>query len=157
MNNFVKQNWFKIIVAIAISIVAISVAYYLFTSSQKKLPTATSNIFQSNLADQKTCAEQAQKYMQDNAMENQANPAELANGTTVDATNYYNPKLGRCFLNYRVDSTNGFTSIELIDVFSGEMLADFLSTGDTDVCTTTNDDSCTFSEFNDYVNQYVNN
>ena len=103
MIKFLKENWFKVGIIVAIFTVALSTAYYLIIFlPQEDLIQHKTSIDQSNI---EKCSQQAQVALK-NAEQNQDS------STTVSATNHYNEKLGKCLVNINSDTTyNGSVTI----------------------------------------------
>ena len=117
MKNFLKENWFKLIIAIALLIVVISVAYYFISNSSKPSQTMSSEDILSN---QQKCAEQASKaYIAEG----------YGSGSSDDLTNYvnhYNQKLNKCFIEIYDLTPSTLSSISLIDAYELKEYANYM-------------------------------
>jgi hypothetical protein len=82
MSDFIKQNWFKITVAVAILIVALSVGYYFSIYVPQR----------NNLVLQEDCSKRANEIF----MKNTGEYAKTYQGYTY--TNHYNKKMSKCFV-----------------------------------------------------------
>ena len=101
MKNFIKQNWFKIIIAVAVLIVAVSVGYYFAIYIPARQQEQKSDV---DL--QAKCATQAQKTFDDFASTMTSNSA----GGDFGEQNHYNQKLDKCFVLISYISTTGLVN-----------------------------------------------
>ena len=100
MNNFIKENWFKIGILIAIILATVSVGYYfvLYLPSKDKIykNQETLKIDQEN---SKNCTETGQKYFDSNFSEyKNNNPEIILSGPFF----HFNKKLDACLLEYKL-------------------------------------------------------
>jgi hypothetical protein len=99
MGKIFRENWFKIVVAVAVLIVAISVGYYFVVAPKEQ--------GQKNNADsQSACKIQVQQYISES----------LEGEDITDQIAHYNQKLNKCFLLESSKSSDTVYLEALIDV-----------------------------------------
>jgi hypothetical protein len=113
MGNFIKQNWFKIIITIAVLIVALSVGYYFVSKTSKPNQTMSK---EEVLLNQQSCANQASKTYAAEGYK----PGTF--GTSY--VDYYNQKLNKCFIEI-YDRSSGLFSMYLMDAYELKDYADY--------------------------------
>ena len=94
MNEIIKQNWFKMIIAIAVLIIACSIGYYfvIFLPNFHNKETIIQN--------QTTCSQTEQKVISKNY------PNIIPGITSVTSNSHYNSNLQKCFVNVKTSSEN---------------------------------------------------
>jgi len=122
MKNFIKENWFKIIIAVVVLIIVLSIGYYVKQRSNKQL---------SNLERQTFCSDMALKFFH---YKNYG----ISDGYTY--TNHYNSKLSKCFIlvsYYKTDSD--LLALDLYDASEGKRYAMYTGHNDCNPLTILND------------------
>jgi len=114
MENFIKNNWFKIAIVV---ILVVGGIYYFATLSQKQ--EAKEN---SDLALQTQCADRAAVFYKQGGYEKDTQ------GFSSFYTNHWNKKLGKCFIQITSTSLNndGFVTMDLFDAFEGKHYAVYM-------------------------------
>jgi len=145
--NFFQKNWLKIIIAIAVLIIAIPTGYY-FIVFQRQQQEQTNNI---NL--QTKCATQAKKFFD--------NIKSMANDINYTYKNHYSINLNRCYVLIHGIGVSGIgMSDMLIDVYANENIADCESYGtapELNFCSynSSNEIKYNINQFNDFVKPYM--
>lgn len=107
--KFIKENWFKITIAIAVLVVALSIGNY--SKQQGK---------ESNIYLQTQCSNQAAKAFKDIGFPQKGDTSELY-------TPHYNQKLNKCFIEIDTGTQNGIWN-ELFDANELKVYASILQT-----------------------------
>ena len=91
MNNFVRNNWLKIIIAVASLIAGISVGYYfvLYLQKFKESELLKTNEISDAFSYQQKCSEASKKFYDSNKP-----------GIYDGYISHYNKSLNRCFLEF---------------------------------------------------------
>jgi hypothetical protein len=110
MAKFLKENWFKIIITVAILIVAVSVGYHFISISSKQ-----QQIVNNDISSQTKCADEAKQYFENH--KNDLSPLQ-------NYENHWNQKLNTCFIKitstyFDSPTSNSGTGIELDDAIGG--------------------------------------
>ena len=119
MKNFIKQNWFKIIIAVAVLIVAVSAGYYFIINSPKPKQITNND---SDLLNQQKCATQADKIFKENGYD--------SSKYTDFYTDHWNKSFEKCFLfitSIRTEN-GGITSKFLTDAYESTIYGQFFQT-----------------------------
>jgi len=122
MKNFLKDSWFKIIIAIAILIVAVSAGYYFFVYLPKYqeeglLEQKNERANNSNFSNQEKCAEDSAKFF-DKYMQGSAK--NIGDGYN----SHYNKSLNKCFIELSQGLGNNSISYVLEDAIEGTEYAE---------------------------------
>jgi len=122
MSKFIKENWFKLSIAIAVLIVAVSVGYYFIGNASRAGQSATVQTAnsQDSISNQQDCANQASNaYVAEGY-----GPADRS-GDITSYTNHYDQKLNKCFIEI-YDRGGTLSSIYLIDAYELKEYASYM-------------------------------
>jgi hypothetical protein len=171
--KFIKQNWFKIIIAIAILIIGMSIAWYfvIYIPNQQQKKQTVSN----DIDSQQKCADRSAWFFKSEG---------YSDTTIVDTSSYFdhwNQSLNKCFI--LIESSSHFDSNSvgrtdtydeiLLDAFSAQTYGEinssqvegnFLATKTVNGCNINEDfvgassTNCTTqAEFDNYADSLMNN
>lgn len=157
--EWLKENWLRLILGIALITVAASLFYYfviLLPSIQENSRSSAAQKY--NLDSQEKCTKQAEKNFKDQ-------DAETEGKISNSYVSHYNQKLNKCFiLIHRTFLTNSTYFIDeiLSDAYGGEGYAEYdssFSGGDSadlrSSCRLLDKTCKTEKEFNDFINIYM--
>ena len=125
MNNWLKENWFKVGILISLFVLSISFFYQHSPSlPEKSTVTKSQLVFErksakEDLALQKGCSE---------AAENLFNKTDFKDNKMAGFTNHYNKKLNKCFIEVTSTTVQGkssFTYRALFDVYENKMYGEY--------------------------------
>jgi uncharacterized protein YxeA len=123
MKKFITGNWFKIIIAVAVLIIAICAGYYFISNSSKYTQPAivqTTNS-QNSIADQQDCANQASKaYIAEGF-----GSADQSRAIT-SYVDHYNQKLNKCFIEITDNTGSSLLMITLLDAYELKEYASYM-------------------------------
>ncbi len=130
--EFIKQNWFKLVVIIILIAFGI---YYFATSSQKREAAENLN---NDVALQTKCADRAAFFYKQGKYE------DSSQGFSSSYTNHWNKKIGKCFIQINSMSTrlDDFVTIDVFDAFEGKHYAVYIGHNICDVAVTNNPKKC---------------
>ena len=114
MENFLKQNWFKIIITVAVLIIAVSVGYYFVIISVRN----------NDSLNQQRCADQAVKAYK--SLGYPETGVEIWGDTSDSYTDHYNKKLNKCFIEIA-----GFNGSDEYSVYDANELKDYFDARET--------------------------
>ena len=115
--NFIKGNWFKLIIAIVLLAVGAAAIYYFVVLLPRQQQQASSAA--SNLALQTQCADAASKYFT-------SNKGEAIAGINVSYQDHFDSQLNKCFILISSYAPNDdFLTIDLYDALGGQHYASF--------------------------------
>ncbi len=112
MENFLKQNWFKLALLMVLLIVGLS---YIFYSVPQKGKVGYDN--------KEKCAEQAQAYMQNIREIN--SESENIDGSLINALNdqyTYNSSLNTCLVYFEVAESGAGTTYNIVDLLTNQTI-----------------------------------
>ncbi len=149
--KFIERNWFKITIAIAVLVVALSIGYY---SKQQ--------VKESNIYLQTQCSNQAEKAFKDIGFPQKGDVSELY-------TPHYNQKLNKCFIEIDTSTQDGIWN-ELYDANELKIYASIGETSfnpETFICVFNQKDpqdynhtvpfNCKSDDFDNFVKPYMEN
>jgi len=125
MKNFLKDNWFKVIIVVVILIISLSVAYYfvVFLPHEKILEYQEGQQLENSkqlIVQQQNCSDEALKSYKDDGYN--------LNDALSNYTDHWNQKLSKCLMEVQSsDSSSGtlVTSKDLYDVLEGKDFGSF--------------------------------
>lgn len=122
MDDWLKQNWFKLGILIAAFIIAFTVAFsQIYPRLSAKTPSKTTYSNIEKLQLKENCSNIAQKYYEKNWN-------EVPAGMIVNHTSHFNQKLNKCFIYIKVaDFTEAYVSNNyyLYDAIEGGLYAEY--------------------------------
>ena len=150
MNNFLKENWFKLIIAVAVLIVVLSVGWYFIIFLPKNQP-AQSNI----ISLQKACASQAKEIFNLRTGDNSVM------GTDYTYQDHYNNNLSKCYVLITGMRSDGQTNL-LMDAYENKTIAECESYGGTlmnqDFCSyNSSNEEWDIGKFDGFIKSYMEN
>jgi hypothetical protein len=153
MNEFIKQNWFKIIIAVAVLGFVLFVGYYFVIFLPKHQIAKT----QESINFQEKCSNAAKKFFTDD------NWGKLSDTDRIDYTNHYSPKYDQCFIlisETSLDQTDKSRAVFqwLYDVFANKEYANITYNNNSMVfCSILVGECKSSTEYNSYVSKYMEN
>ncbi len=155
MENFLKDNWFKIIISVAVLIVAGSVGYYFISLPNQQ---GQKNTGSENIVDlQAKCTTQAEKTLNDfkNSYIN------IFTSNEFSQRNHYNKKLNKCFVlispvsqlnnsKFNIEVLSDGNNWLAIHFEGGEGGGNIINTGNLWLV---EDKIVSYSEYTDFINQ----
>ncbi len=118
MKNFLKDNWFKLSFAVAILIIAISLAYFLYNNNSRSKPTTqvpTQQSVTQQIDDfdlQKKCSDAAGNFYTKNGF-------NLKDSSMNGFVSHWNKALNKCFIEYSNGLGNNGIYYTLSDALGG--------------------------------------
>lgn len=124
MKKFIKENWFKIIISLAVIIITSSVVYYsVVFLPHRDQQISSQQALKINQDNAQKCADQVQKAL--NIFQNTFNEYDLltiSSPTILGQTNHYNQKLSKCYILIKYKFT--VSGSEASSIYYGESLQD---------------------------------
>jgi len=110
MNNFIKQNWFKIIIATAILIVALSIGYYFTVLNAQKIKISSDE-------EARNWQIKCENYGNDKY----GDTLEFAGSFQTSRRYYFSKSLNTCIMYVQTnDSESGRETKDLLDMYKQE-------------------------------------